>query len=93
MALKPSSFKYKSIPGTIFQGDGTQEEGFIADELQQVIPSAVNGQKDGMTSKGTIQPQTVNLMPVVAVLTKAVQDQQKEIDDLKAMVKTLSAQK
>ncbi len=79
MALKPSSFKYKSIPGTVFQGDGTKEEGFIADELQQVIPSAVNGQTNAVTSKGTIQPQTVNLIPVVAVLTKAVQEQEHEI--------------
>ena len=100
MALKPSTFNYKNIPGTIFQGDDQTQEGFIADELQRVIPSAVNGQKDGLTSKGNIQPQTVNLMPVVAVLTKAVQDQQKEmldqpkeIDELKAMVKTLSAKK
>lgn len=93
MALKPSTFKYKNVPGTIFHGDGQTEEGFIADELQQVIPSAVNGEKDALTSKGTIQPQNVNLMPVVAVLTKAVQDQQKEIDELKAMVKTLSEKK
>ncbi len=93
MALKPSSFEYKTIPGTIFKGDGQTKEGFIADELQQIIPSAVNGEKDALTSKGTIQPQTVNLMPVVAVLTKAVQDQQKEIDELKAMVKTLSERK
>ena len=100
MALRPSTFNYKNIPGTIFQGDGQTQEGFIADELQQVIPSAVNGQKDGLTPKGNIQPQTVNLMPVVAVLTKAVQDQQKEmldqqkeINELKAMVKTLSEKK
>jgi hypothetical protein len=30
-------------------------------------------------------------VPVVAVLTKAVQEQQQEIDELKAMVKALSA--
>ena len=93
LALKPSSFKYKNVPGTMFHGDSQTKEGFIADELQQVIPSAVNGEKDALTSKGTIQPQTVNLMPVVAVLTKAVQDQQREIDELKAMVKTLSEKK
>ena len=101
MALKPSTFKYKSIPGTIFQGDGqTKEEGFIADELQEVIPSAVNGKKDALTLEGTIQPQSVNIGPVVAVLTKAVQEQQQtiqqqqqQISELKAMVMSLSERK
>ena len=72
------------------------QEGFIADELQQVIPSAVNGKKDALTSDGTIQPQTVNALPVVSVLTKALQELnkknevlQKQIDELKAMMQQL----
>lgn len=40
-----------------------------------MIPSAVNGRKDAMTSDGKIQPQSVNLAPVVSVLAKAVQEQ------------------
>ena len=65
-----------------------QQEGFIADELQQVIPSAVNGEKNALTSKGTIQPQTINIVPVVAVLTKAVQEQQQIIEQQKSDIET-----
>src|SRR5262249_55568553 len=60
MALRPTTFKYKEVPGSIFHGDGLVNEGFIADELQQVIPSAVNGEKDALTKDGQIQPQTLN---------------------------------
>ena len=98
MALKPSLFKYKDIPGSIFHGDGRVNEGFIADELQQVIPSAVNGEKDALTKDGQIQPQTLNIIPVVSVLTKAVQEQQQtiqrqetEITELKARLEKLEA--
>jgi hypothetical protein len=79
IALKPSTFKYKEVPGSIFHGDGRVNEGFIADELQQVIPSAVNGEKDALTKDGQIQPQSLNVIPVVSVLTKAMQEQQQTI--------------
>jgi hypothetical protein len=79
MALQPSMFKYKEILGSIFHGDGQVNEGFIAEELQQVIPSAVNGDKDALTKDGQIQPQTLNIIPVVSVLTKAMQEQQQTI--------------
>lgn len=82
MLLKPVSFKYKNIPDTIFTGSDEIVEGFIADELQLIIPSAVNGEKDGLTTKGKIQPQTLNMSPVVSVLTKAIQEQQVMIETL-----------
>lgn len=83
MRLKPVSFNYKNIPNTIFTGSDVVTEGFIADELQEVIPSAVNGDKNAVTSDGTVQPQTINTAPIVSVLTKAIQEQQQIIDDLK----------
>ncbi len=82
MQLKPVSFNYKNIPNTIFTGSDVVTEGFIADELQQIIPSAVNGDKNALTSEGTIQPQTLNMPPVVSVLTKAIQEQQAIIEEL-----------
>jgi hypothetical protein len=78
--LRPVTFNYKNVEGTIFTGDDVLHEGFIADELQAVIPSAVNGEKNAMTKEGTIQPQTVNDMPIISVLTKAVQEQQEIIE-------------
>lgn len=73
-ALKPVSFQYKTIPDSIFVGGPNVHEGFIADELQAVIPSAVTGTKDGLTKDGKIQPQTINSTPIISVLTKAVQE-------------------
>ena len=74
MALRPLKYQYKNIQNTIFQGDRNYYEGFIADEIQDIIPSAVSGIKDGLTSDGGIQPQTLNSVPILAVLTKAIQE-------------------
>ena len=82
MLLKPVSFNYKNVPDTIFTGSDQIVEGFIADELQEIIPSAVNGKKDGLTKEGKIQPQTINTSPIVSVLTKAIQEQQILIETL-----------
>ena len=87
--LKPVTFNYKKVEGTIFTGDDVLHEGFIADELQAVIPSAVNGEKDGLTPDGELQPQTVNNTPIISVLTKAVQEQQELIDELRREVEEL----
>ena len=91
-ALNPVKFHYKNIDGTIFTGNSLEQEGFIADELQQIIPSAVNGQKDAVTADGKIQPQTLNLAPVVSVLTKAVQEQQTTIDEQKTWISKMQQQ-
>ena len=84
MELRPVSFKYKNVEGSsIFNGSENEVEGFIADELQSVIPSAVNGEKDALTDGGDIQPQTLNMAPLVSVLTKALQEQQLLIDEMR----------
>ena len=82
MQLKPVYYNYKNIPNTIFSGSDIVTEGFIADELQEVIPSAVNGDKNALTTEGIIQPQTINTNPIVSVLTKAIQEQQIIIENL-----------
>lgn len=90
MELHPVSFKYKKVNET-FTGSPTVYEGFIADELQSVIPSAVNGEKNALTREGNIQPQTLNLAPLVSVLTKAMQEQQLMIEKLKSDNEILKA--
>lgn len=82
LALQPVSFTYKNIENSIFTGSDEIFEGFIAQELQDVIPSAVIGDKDGLTKDGTIQPQTLRLAPIISVLTKAIQEQQALISNL-----------
>lgn len=90
MKLRPVAFQYKKI-NDIFTGSTMTNEGFIADELQLVIPSAVNGEKDALTKNGDIQPQTLNLAPIVSVLTKAMQEQQKIIESQKVENAALKA--
>jgi hypothetical protein len=81
MQLQPVKFNRKSIG--IFGGSTNIEEGFIAHELQAIIPSAVTGEKDALTEDGTIQPQSLNWSPVVSVLVKAIQELKAEVDSLK----------
>ena len=71
-ALRPVFYEVADIE--IYKSDGVTREGFIAHELAAVIPSAVDGTKDDLTSDGKIQPQTLRLDPIIAVLTKAVQE-------------------
>jgi hypothetical protein len=63
-----------------------RQVGFIAQEVQKLVPEVVTG-KEGDLSKGEILGITYsNLVPV---LTKAIQEQQKQIEELKALVNQL----
>jgi hypothetical protein len=82
-ALRPVLYEIADIE--MYKSDGTVREGFIAHELAAVIPSAVDGVKDGLTSDGKIQPQTLRLDPIIAVLTKAVQELSARVAALEAV--------
>ena len=63
-----------------------RQVGFIAQEVQKLVPEVVTG-KEGDLSKGEILGITYsNLVPV---LTKAIQEQQKQIEELKALILSL----
>jgi hypothetical protein len=63
-----------------------KQVGFIAQEVQKLVPEVVTG-KEGDLSKGEILGITYsNLVPV---LTKAIQEQQKQIEELKALILSL----
>jgi len=81
-ALRPVTYQIKDVG--IFKADGVTREGFIAHELAEVIPSAVNGTKDAVTDDGNIQPQSLRLDPIIAVLTKAVQELSARVAALEA---------
>lgn len=73
MKLEPVTFEYKA------DTTKTPQLGFIAQDLQKVMPEFVTGKaiSDGGTGLG------VNYSTMVSVLTRGMQDQQKEIQDLK----------
>jgi len=82
MQLQPVEFNRKAVG--IFGGSTNIEEGFIADQVQTIIPSAVYGEKDAVQENGDIQPQSLNWAPLVSVLTKAIQELKTEFDAYKA---------
>ena len=82
--LKPSTFQYKDYEN-VFKADGVTREGFIAHEVQEVIPSGATGKKDGTDI------QSLKLDAIVSVLTKALQEAVVKIETLETKVAALEA--
>lgn len=81
--LKPVTYTWKV--------DGSAGQGFIAHELQAVVPDAVTGEKDAVDEKGNPKYQGVDTSFLVATLTAAIQEQQAMIEELKAEVALLKS--
>jgi hypothetical protein len=77
-------YRYRDIPNDLWRDDGVDHIGFIAHELGDVSPSLCWGEKDALTSDGKIQPQTVNQLDLIALLTKAVQELADKVSKLEA---------
>jgi len=71
--------------------DGSPGQGFIAHELQSVVPECVTGEKDAVDEDGNPQYQGIDTSFLVASLVKAIQEQQEQIDTLKTEVAALKA--
>ena len=84
--LKPSVYNYKSDPET-------QVQGFIAHELQAVVPHAVSGEKDAVDANGNPVYQGVDVSFLVPHLVKAIQEQQAIIETLTNRVQALEGAK
>jgi hypothetical protein len=74
--LKPCTYKWKA--------DGSDGEGFIAHELQEICPAGVSGTKDAVDEEGNPRYQGIDTSFLVATLTAAIQEQQAIIESLKA---------
>ena len=83
-ALKPCTYTWKE--------NGEASQGFIAHELQAVVPDAVVGEKDAVNEDGSIKAQGIDTSFLVATLTAAIQEQQAIITQLQADVAALKAQ-
>ena len=81
--LKPVTYKFKA--------DGSSNQGFIAHELQEVIPEAVSGEKDAVDKEGNPLYQAIDQAKIVATLTAAIQEQQALITTLQTQVAALTA--
>ena len=74
--LKPVTYTWKS--------NGEESQGFIAHELQAVVPECVTGEKDAVDATGKPVHQGVDTSFLVATLTAAIQEQQAIIETLKS---------
>jgi len=88
--LKPCTYTWKE--------DGKAGQGFIAHELQAVVPDCVSGEKDAINEDGSIKPQGIDTSFLVATLTAAIQElkaindaQAQTIESLTARVSALEA--
>jgi hypothetical protein len=75
-ALNPVTYTWKA--------DGSAGEGFIAHELQAVVPDAVVGEKDAVDEEGNPVYQGIDTSFLVATLTAAIQELKAEFDAYKA---------
>jgi hypothetical protein len=82
-SLRPVTYKWND-EGVKHGGDANKEQiGFIAQEVEKVLPDAVQTDKDGNKS--------VNYVQVVPVLTKAVQELKSENEQLKKQQEELKS--
>jgi len=84
MQLKPTTFKWVKS-----EGDSIMHRGFIAQDVKKIIPSAANSDENKFNSDGSIAYMSVNYDEITPVIVKSVQEQQNEINALKAEIKEL----
>ncbi len=83
VALKPVTYTWKK--------NGSKGQGFIAHELQSVVPECVTGEKDAVDSNGKPVYQGIDTSFLVATLTAAIQELKAELDSVKAELAALKA--
>jgi len=83
--LRPVTWTWKEGHG----GTRPNCEGFIAHELQSILPVAVTGEKDAMDKDGNPIYQGIDTSFLVATLTAAIQEQQSLIQSLTTRITAL----
>lgn len=81
--LKPSRFSWIEGPDDYFQ------DGFIAHEVEQVVPEAIAGDKDDVDSNGEPIYQGIDQVKIVPLLTAALKEAIAKIENLETRIQTL----
>ena len=79
LKLKPVRYEWKE---SYKKGKGTMV-GFVSQDVQEVIPEVINESRIVGTEKTKLG---IDYSKIVAVLTNAIQEQQKQIDELKKLI-------
>ncbi len=74
--LKPAKFNY------IADDTNTLIEGFLAHEVEEVVPQAIHGTKDDTDEDGNIIPQQIDHSALVPLLVKTIQELEARITAL-----------
>ena len=82
--LKPSRFNFIADP------DKTVD-GFLAHEVQTIVPEAITGEKDAVDDDGNPEYQGIDQSKIVPLLTAALQEAIAKIETLEAKVAALEA--
>jgi|LULW01.1.fsa_nt_gb hypothetical protein len=80
--LQPKRFNFTADAETTL-------DGFLAHEVSDVVPEAITGEKDDIDDDGNPIYQGIDQSKLVPLLTKAIQEQQDIIEDLKTRIETL----
>jgi hypothetical protein len=81
--LKPCTYNWIA--------DKSKGQGFIAHELQEVVPNCIVGEKDAVDINGNPKYQQLDTSFLVATLTAAIQELKAELDSVKAELAALKA--
>ena len=79
LQIRPVTYTYADYAPFSWKADGVSREGFIAHELAEIIPSAVEGAKDEPN-----KVQSLKLDALCSVLVKAIQELKADFDAYKA---------
>ena len=74
--LKPSRFNFVGDTDVIV-------DGFLAHEVQEIVPEAISGEKDAVDEEGNPEYQSIDQSKLVPLLVGAIQELKAEIDELK----------
>ncbi len=85
LKLKPIKYEWNKKHEELYGIDKGYKYGFIAQDVQQVIPEMVGEDKKGYL--------TYNPSGIESILTKAIQEQQKQIEELLLRIKILEQNK
>jgi len=83
--LKPARFNF------IADADKTVD-GFLAHEVQDIVPEAITGEKDAVDDEGNPDYQGIDQSKLVPLLTKAIQEQQTQIEALQSEINLLKGE-
>lgn len=93
--LQPKTYLFKRDEYSVLNLPKEKQYGFVAQDLEQVLPELVTTSKEQlkMNANGKSMREelkTINYTELIPILTKAIQEQQSQIEELKNMLSKLS---